>query len=242
VDSLPSAQIQTGKNMPIQRLNTLNIKPEANRKKTSYFSSDAACSSSSTQKRLQRLENPIFIGQGNHFEQTRAKSHFYGNIGNTKPMRNPLPFIQNSRPKNYWSSTGTHHSIRIVGSEVPGGCGVSCIAMVAGIPVEEAKNAAMTHGEFSVNWGMPMEGVAKTLNALGIQAKWHETNPGLNGLPDLAVLCVYATSGKHAVVFKRKTNGKAYIYDVNQTGPLDPSPYSSRLDESLSYVEVFKSH
>ncbi len=109
-------------------------------------------------------------------------------------------------------------SLEIVPGWREGGCGVTCVAMITGLSYKECRDKALAVGGFTPEGGMLMEGIARTFQALGVNARLQYFR-SWSDLPDLAVLGVWITTVGHAVVFKRK-NGQGYIFDRNAEVPL----------------------
>ncbi len=126
-------------------------------------------------------------------------------------------------------------SIEIVPGWQEGGCGVTCVSMITGLNYKECRDVALTVGGFHPQGGMTLGGIAKTFQALGVDARLQPFR-SWSDLPDLAVVGVYVTGIGHAVVFKRK-NGKGYIFDRNQEVPLSPERYTIM---GYQYVAIFK--
>ncbi|CAE6867890.1 hypothetical protein R69746_08220 [Paraburkholderia aspalathi] len=112
--------------------------------------------------------------------------------------------------------------VRIVRSEDRHGCGIACIAMVAGITYAEARQVAMEMGEFNPARGISLDRELVVLRQLGIHSRLKTETPRWNNLPQLAILSLGSNIDfdfRHAVVFSRLGGGQPLIFDANKDRP-----------------------
>jgi hypothetical protein len=217
--------------MNIQRFAALRIGHTTDRTKkntSSFFSNTTKPNSIQKGQGYSQgnCKSPLDAGQSNNAGQVRANVRPFpdATVGANGPARVSAwdPYaVKSIRSKN-----GTQHSIQITGTGIPKACTVTCVAMVANIPPEEAINAAKKYANYEEGQSMSMKRTYKTLKGLGIKAKMHWGKPILPNI-DYAVIKVYQRMDDvyHAVVYKKHRNGKSYVYDCNMNHPINPNRF-----------------
>ncbi|WP_175413695.1 cysteine peptidase family C39 domain-containing protein [Brenneria rubrifaciens] len=119
------------------------------------------------------------------------------------------------------------------------GCAVACIAMVAGVSYETAREKAKSIGNYDHTEGLTFKKAKKILKSMNIESSVYTQSGKWSDLPDLAFVSVLGSnSNSHAVVFERNGD-KEIIYDWKNRGPVyRTSDY--KLREGRTYLEIHR--
>ena len=200
---------------------------------------------------VQRSSPPSY--RATTYENNSAAADWRGNRSSGSFMENQLRHTWQNHPPSPpvraasrdTERVGGHHgtagtcSIRIVDGPDSYGRMIDCIAMVAKVSYEKAKQAAIDiYADYNpAEEGLTFKNAKKVIRKLGLKCERRfDKGKDWKDLPDLAIVAV-GENGTRAVVFVRE-NGQEFICDSSNKEPVSRKDYPHKRDPDGLYIKI----